>query len=177
MQLTCLFATHDALEVVEKVVEGDENKLSLKMGVLRQVSSGQHPSKLTTVYSPPGQTLLGSETLLDTVDISQTWQHGLEVKLTTLSQVSLGAVVVELEQGRTTLDRSLDHTWGSDLGNSSLIESFSERSEEKGSESHTSRCGLTSKFEMSEIGSLRVVHVLNCQLDTKRLKWVSLQAG
>jgi hypothetical protein len=29
MQLTCLFATHDALEVVEKVVEGDENKLSL----------------------------------------------------------------------------------------------------------------------------------------------------
>ena len=120
--------TDDALEVIKQVFESDKDELGFEMGVLGQVSTLSVPVIPPKADLPSCQTLFGSETFLDTVDISQTWQHGLEVQLTGLGQVCLGAIVVEFEQGRSTLDRGLDQTWGSDFGNSSVVESFSERS-------------------------------------------------
>ena len=78
----------------------------------------------------------------------------------TLGKVRLGAIVVKLEQGGTSLDRCLDHTRRSDFGDSLDVESFSEGAKKNGTESHDGSSGLTTKFEMAQISSDRVVSVL-----------------
>lgn len=97
---------------------------------------------------------------MDTVNVSQTGEDSLEVELTRLGQVSLGAVVVKLEQGRSSLDRGLDHARGGDLGDSLGVESLSEGSEKEGSESHDGGRGLSSELEVSQVGSDGSVSVL-----------------
>lgn len=132
--------------MVEQVFELDEDELGLQMGVLGQM--------------PSSQTLLGTETLLDTVDISKGGQDGLEVELGALGEVGLGTVVVELEQGRTAFHRRLNHTRWGHLGDSLGVESFSERSQQKRSHSHDRSGCLTTQLEVSEVGSDGGVGVL-----------------
>lgn len=77
-----------------------------------------------------------------------------------MSEVGLGSVVVKFEKSRTTLDRGLDHTWGSDLGDPALVEALSESTEEKGTESHNRGGDFTTEFEMSKVSSDRGISVL-----------------
>jgi hypothetical protein len=132
--------------VVEQVFELDEDELGLQMGVLGQM--------------PSSQTLLSTETLLDTVDISKGGQDGLEVELRALGEVRLGTVVVELEQGRTAFHRCLHHARWGHLGDSLGVESFSESSQQERSHSHDRSGGFTTQLEVSEVRSDRGVGVL-----------------
>lgn len=96
--------------------------------------------------------ILGPERLLDGVDISQTGEARLEVELTRLSEVGLGAVVVEGEECRTSLDGGLDHAGRGDLENLLLGEGPSELSENLGSDFEDGGGGLSSESEMTSIG-------------------------
>lgn len=103
---------------------------------------------------PSGETLLGSETLLDAEDVSQAGQARLEVELTRLGQVGRRAVEVERKEGRSALDRGLDHGGRGDLEHVLARERVSERLEHSSSDLHDGRSGLSSEEEVSVVSNV-----------------------
>lgn len=77
-----------------------------------------------------------------------------------MGEVGLGSIVVKLEKSRAALDRRLNHTRGSDFGDSTLVEALSESTEEESTESHNRRGDFTTEFEMSKVSSDRGLSVL-----------------
>jgi hypothetical protein len=63
------------LEVLQKVVEGDEGQFGLDVGVLAQMAAGER--------------LLGAERLLDAEYVAERWEARFEVQLRRLSKVCL----------------------------------------------------------------------------------------
>ena len=124
----------DLLEMVEKVAELDKVYLGLDVGVLGQVATGKR--------------LLGTERLLNAVDLAHGSKDGLEVQLGGLGKVGLLAVVVVLEEGRTTLDLGLDHGRGRDLAELELTVGIDESQLDELAELHESRGVLATEDQV-----------------------------
>ena len=134
------------LQLFEQIVKGDESHLSLAMGVLGQVATGVG--------------LLGTEGLGQAVDISQGGKAGLQVQLGGLGQVGLLVVVVELEQGRTSLDRGLDHGGGSNLSEAAVVKVIAEGLHDLGADLQDAGSLLLAQDQVTEIvldGGVRVL--------------------
>lgn len=132
--------------MVEEVVEVEEGELGLDVRVLGEVAAGV--------------TLLGAEGLLDTEDVAERRQAGLEVELRALREVRLLAIIVEREKGRAALDLGLDHAGRGDLEEAKVGVGLAEGLEESGADFKDGRGVLATDDEVTGVGELRRVGVL-----------------
>jgi len=105
-------------------------------------------------------TVLSTETLLDTEDIAQAGETGLQVELGALGEEGWLAVVIELEECRTAFDLCLNEAGRRDFDEVVGSKGITERREHMRAETQDARCGLATEDEVAEIGLDRRVGFL-----------------
>lgn len=130
--------THEFFNVLEKLVEIDEGEFTLDVSVFTEVAASVG--------------LLCSERFLNAEHVAETGETRFEVQLRRLREVGLFAVVVEAEQGRASLDLSLNHARGSDLEEVQVGVRLSERGEKGSPDLEDGRRVLATDDEVSRIG-------------------------
>ena len=148
-------AADHLLKMCEEVIESDEGKLGLNVGVFAEMAASER--------------LLGAERLLDTEDVAQRRETCLEVELGRLCEVCLGiivspmwelcesevtnllAVVVELKERGAALNLSLDHAGRSDFEQTELLVTPAETAGNSGADFQGSTRGVTTDDKMSVV--------------------------
>lgn len=131
-------STHDLLNVLKELLEGEESELGLDVSVLAQV--------------PPGVTLLGAERLGNTEDVSKGRKAGFEVELGALGEVGLLSVVVEGEEGGSSLDLGLDHAGRGNLEETEVGVGGTEGLEKGGADLEGAGDGLSTDDKVTSVG-------------------------
>lgn len=124
--------------MLKELLEGEESELGLDVGVLAQV--------------PPGVTLLGAERLGNAEDVSKGGKAGLEVELGALGEVSLLSVVVEGEEGGSSLDLGLNHARRGNLEEAEVGVGGAEGLEEGGANLEGAGDGLSTDDKVASVG-------------------------
>jgi len=128
---------HDLFQVDEQVVEGDVVEFGFDVCVLGKMAAGEG--------------LLGAERLLNAVDVAHGGEDSLEVELRRLSEESLLAVVVELEQGSTAFNLGLDKCGRRDLAAADLAVDLVESELDSVADEHDVGSDLTTEGQMAEV--------------------------
>ena len=93
---------YSILDMRKQLFKRDKSKLGLNMRVLTQVPSCMR------LFSP--------KTRRNTIHISQRRQRSFQIQLTTLRQIRILPVILEVKKGTSTLDLRLNHTRRRDFG-------------------------------------------------------------